>query len=231
MADLDDNASLGAPAQDDCLTPGTQLMNGQYIITRYLSSGGFGITYMAKDSLNRDVVIKECYADAFCTRRGLDVGTKTPNHAKDFATFRNSFVREAHSIAKLDHPNIVGVHHVFEAHNTAYMALDLVKGRDLIDVLATPREKPEPRVIREMLIKLLDAIDLVHASDMLHRDISPDNILLAENNEPVLIDFGSARQEVSKKSRALSAMLVVKDGYSPQEFYIAGSRQMACSDL
>lgn len=231
MADLDQHTSMDGPAPDDCLLSGTQMMNGQYTISRYLSSGGFGITYLAKDSLNRDVVIKECYAETFCTRRGLDVVTRTPGHASEFDAFRESFMREAHSIAKLDHPNIVGVHHVFEANNTAYMALDLVKGRDLLDILEDPLSKPEPRVIRELLIKLLDAIDLVHAQDMLHRDISPDNILLTDENEPVLIDFGNAREEVSKKSRAMSALLVVKDGYSPQEFYIAGSRQLECSDL
>ncbi|MEP5761022.1 MAG: serine/threonine-protein kinase [Litoreibacter sp.] len=230
MAEIEDQGGFDPTAQD-CLQPGTQLMDGQYTVSRFLSSGGFGITYLAKDSLNREVVIKECYADAFCIRRGLEVFTRTPDHAADFTNFRNSFMREAHSIAKLKHPNIVGVHHVFEANNTAYMALDLVQGRDLIQIIDDPYAAPEPRVINSILIKLLDAIDTVHEQDMLHRDISPDNILLGENDEPVLIDFGNAREEVSKKSRAMSAMLVVKDGYSPQEFYIAGSKQVECSDL
>jgi len=78
---------------------------------------------------------------------------------------------------------------------------------------------------------VLDAITYIHANDVLHRDISPDNILLAAGNEPVLIDFGAAREEATRKTRALSAIHVVKDGYSPNEFYLAGNQQNASSDL
>ncbi|MEL7302171.1 MAG: hypothetical protein AAGJ53_00585, partial [Pseudomonadota bacterium] len=71
----------------------------------------------------------------------------------------------------------------------------------------------------------------VHAAGILHRDISPDNILLDDRFEPVLIDFGAAREEATRKSRVLSALRVVKDGYSPQEFYVQGSEQGPSSDL
>jgi serine/threonine protein kinase len=80
-------------------------------------------------------------------------------------------------------------------------------------------------------LKLLDAISTIHDQDMLHRDISPDNILINASDTPILIDFGAVREEASKKGRAPSAVLLVKDGYSPQEFYISGSQQTPCSDL
>lgn len=222
--------SIGG-VDDDILLPGTPLLSGQYVIERYLSSGGFGITYLARDSLKRPVVIKECYPEALCTRQRKTVKVRSSTHTDEFQTLVRMFVREAGSLARLDHPNIVGVHQIFEDNETAYMALDLVEGKDLLTYIEQGRNVLTPDDIRVLLMKLLDAIGTVHAEDMLHRDISPDNILLDHRAEPVLIDFGAAREEASKKSRAISALLVVKDGYSPQEFYISGGQQGPASDL
>ncbi|TMV15491.1 serine/threonine protein kinase [Arenibacterium halophilum] len=214
----------------DMLPPGTALLNGQYVIERYLSSGGFGITYLARDSLERTVVIKECFPSAFCGRVNKTVQARSQASQADFRAFVDLFVREARSLARIDHPNVVGVHQVFQDNQTAYMALDLVKGHDLLDLIEGVAP-PAPEQVMAWLPRLLDAVGEVHANDMLHRDISPDNILIDVHDKPVLIDFGAAREEASKKSRAMSALLVVKDGYSPQEFYIAGSKQAPCSDL
>ncbi len=215
----------------DALAPGTRLLNGQYTIDRYLASGGFGITYLARDSLDRVVVIKECFPEAICTRSKKTVIARSRAHLSEYQSLVEMFVREARSIAKLDHPNIVGVHQVFEDNETAYMALDHIEGRDLLDTIESGPLQMSPSEVKSLLLRILDAITTVHDQDMLHRDISPDNILIDRQGAPVLIDFGAAREEASKKSRALSALLVVKDGYSPQEFYIAGSQQTACSDL
>ena len=146
-------------------------------------------------------------------------------------TVVDMFIREARSIAKMRHPNIVGVHRIFEDNDTAYMALDLIEGNDLLDVINSETQKLKPSEIRKILIKLLDAIELVHQQDLLHRDISPDNILLDKWGSPVLIDFGAAREEASRATRMLSTMLIVKDGYSPQEFYFSGGVQTPASDL
>lgn len=213
------------------LAPGTILSNGQYRIDRHLGSGGFGITYLARDSLERTVVIKECYPEAICTRNSKTVQVRSTNQVEEFKTMVTMFVREARSIAKLNHPNIVGVHQVFEDNHTAYMALDYVDGPDLLSLLEVSRDPVDPGKIKSLLLKALDAVQTVHNQDMLHRDLSPDNILINRQGEPVLIDFGAAREEASKKSRALSAIQVVKDGYSPQEFYIAGGLQSPSSDL
>lgn len=215
----------------ETLPNGTHLLNGQYVIERYLSSGGFGITYFARDSLDRRVVIKECFPEAFCSRKNRTVMARSHGHQGEFRSFVDMFVREARSIAKLKHPNIVGVHQVFRDNETAYMALDLIDGKDLFDIIEASDERPSYQEIKPILLKLLDAVATIHDQDMLHRDISPDNILIDGWDNPILIDFGAAREEASKKSRALSAVLVVKDGYSPQEFYIAGSQQTPCSDL
>lgn len=224
-----DMADLG-PANES-LAPGTELLGGQYTIERYLSSGGFGITYLARDSLDRPVVIKECYPEALCSRTNKSVRARSTAHVGEFQSLVSMFVREARSIAKLKHPNIVGVHQVFEDNQTAYMALDLIDGQDLQCLIEEGCKDFTPERIQKLLITLLHAIATVHDQDMLHRDISPDNVLLDKWGNPILIDFGAAREQASKKSRAISALLVVKDGYSPQEFYISGGRQGPSSDL
>ena len=192
----------------DALAPGTVLLNGQYRIDRYLASGGFGITYLARDSLDRIVVIKECFPEAICTRTNKTVMARSRAHLSEYQSLVEMFVREARSIAKLDHPNIVRVHQVFEDNETAYMALDHIEGRDLLDWIETGHAPMGPEKIKSLLLTVLDAIATVHRQDMLHRDISPDNILIDKSGAPDLIDFGAA-----------------------QEFYIAGSQQTACSDL
>lgn len=222
---------LVPPAHEPVLKAGTTLLNGQYTIERFLSSGGFGITYLARDSLDRHVVIKECYPEAICIRGQQSVHARTTAYQGEFGSLIAMFVREARNLAQLRHPHIVGVHQVFENYGTAYMALDLVEGQDLLTMLEAEQTPFSPGKIKKLLLKLLDAIAAVHDNDMLHRDISPDNILVDVWGNPVLIDFGAAREQASKKSRAISQLMVVKDGYSPQEFYISGSRQGPASDI
>lgn len=215
----------------DELLPGTPLLHGQYVIEQYLNSGGFGITYLAKDSLHRRVVIKECFPSAFCRRSETIVGVRSRAHANEFRSIVKLFVQEARSLARLRHPNIVGVHQVFEDNDTAYMALDYIEGRDLLDIIEDANADLQPHHVEPMLREVLDAVKFIHAEGVLHRDISPDNILLNQDNRPVLIDFGAARETATKASRVLTAMRVVKDGYSPQEFYLSGSDHYPCSDL
>ena len=215
----------------DELKPGTKLMHGQYTIESFLNAGGFGITYLARDSLDRKIVIKECFPGAFCRRSRYVVQARSRAHQNELKSIVRLFVQEARSLAKLDHPNIVGVHQVFEDNDTAYMALDFVEGRDLLDTIEDPNHGLTPAQIKVILKEVLGAVGFIHEQGILHRDISPDNILINSQFHPVLIDFGAAREEATKQSRVLSALRVVKDGYSPQEFYIAGSEQSPSSDL
>ena len=215
----------------DELQPGSKLLKGQYTITRYLNSGGFGITYLAKDSLDRDVVIKECFPSSVCRRSKVVVAARSRAHTAELRSIVQLFVREARSLAKIVHPNIVSVHNVFEDNGTAYMALDYIDGLDLQQVIDGEGEPLAPEHIVEVTEKLLHAVGFIHDHDMLHRDISPDNVLIDKTGKPILIDFGAAREHASKTTRAMSALRVVKDGYSPQEFYIAGSDQGPWSDL
>jgi non-specific serine/threonine protein kinase len=224
---------LVAPPQSigDELAPGTTLCGGQYVIEHYLNSGGFGITYLARDSLGRKVVIKECFPGAICYRVNHTVRLRSHGGGQEFAKIIELFEKEARALAELEHPYIVGVHQIFHDNDTAYMALDYVEGRDLLQVIEEEPGRLSPEEIRKLLMKVLEAVSYLHERDILHRDISPDNILLEPDNSPVLIDFGAARESATRVSRVLSKVLTVKDGYSPQEFYLSGSTQGNSSDL
>ena len=165
-----------------------------------------------------------------CRSQGV-VRTRASSHQKEFQAVVRDFGQEALRMANLKHPNIVGVHQVFEDNNTAYMALDFVQGQELLEVIEKDRDRLNPAEIKRILLQLLDAIAYIHERDVVHRDIAPDNILLDTSGNPVLIDFGAAREVATRASRALSALQIVKDGYSPQEFYVTNGMQTASSDI
>jgi serine/threonine protein kinase len=220
------------PMADEVLPLGTTLSGEHFTITGHLGAGGFGITYRAKDNvLGRTIVIKECFPGEFCVRRGLNAVPRSQSHADPMLSIVRMFMHEARSLAKLRHPNIVGVHRAFEENQTAYMALDLIEGPDLFDILEVTDTRLPSKHVHEILFQMLNAIEKVHDIGLLHRDISPDNILIEEDGTPVLIDFGAARADPTRHTRAASSLLVVKDGYSPQEFYVPGREQTPSSDL
>lgn len=217
--------------QGDELPPGATLCGGQYEIDSYLNAGGFGVTYLARDSLGRRVVIKECFPSAMCFRTDKTVCVRSQGNAVEFDAILELFEKEARALACLQHPYIVGVHQYFRDNGTAYMAMDFVEGRTLLDLIENDPDRLTPPTVKMLLMQILQALSYIHRNDILHRDISPDNILIDDDNLPVLIDFGAAREDATRVSRVLSKLQTVKDGYSPQEFYLAGSEQTYASDL
>ncbi|MEL7460887.1 MAG: protein kinase [Pseudomonadota bacterium] len=206
-------------------------MRGQYTIESYLNSGGFGITYCASDSLGRTVVIKECFPTIMCQREGTKIAPRKIEYAVELSKLIEQFVSEAHALAAMKHKNILHVHQVFEENDTAYMAIDFIDGPDLMDVIQTEPDRLSPEEILRLTRRTLGAIKYIHDKGILHRDISPDNILIDEQGEPVLIDFGAALRSNTVPNRVFSKVKFVKDGYSPQEFYIEGSDQGTYSDI
>jgi TPR repeat protein/predicted Ser/Thr protein kinase len=193
----------------------------EYQILRELGSGGFGITYLATDtSLEREVVIKEnlpmfAYRDPASslvhpkTTRGEEVDL--------FQWSLESFAREAKTLAKFDHPNIVKVLRVFQANNTAYFVMPYVEGVTFGDLIERKRGQGKAfsrEEIEAVLLPLLDGLETLHAQGVYHRDIKPGNILITKDGgRPVLIDFGAARQMVSEKSHTV----IESPGYTPFE--------------
>ncbi|MES2334594.1 MAG: serine/threonine-protein kinase [Pseudomonadota bacterium] len=215
----------------DELLPGTVLFHGTYRITRFINSGGFGITYLAQDSLGRDVVIKECFSSTFCRRAQTRVRARSLGTRDHMARIVKSFLNEARALASLKHPNIVGVHQVFEDNDTAYMALDYIKGHDLLEIIDEKRADLSPDLIVRMAGKLIAAVGYIHDNQLLHCDISPDNIFVTPAGEPILIDFGAARRTAAGAVEKYSGLSVVKDGYSPHELYTAGGNSGPWSDV
>ena len=216
---------------EDELPVGTLLLQGQYRIARLLNSGGFGITYLARDSLDRDVVIKECFVSAYCRRTRSRVRPRSQGAKPDLDLIVRHFLTEARRLATLTHPNIVGVRQVFEENDTAYMALDFIQGDDLMNLVQTQPTRLDPARIVGITSKLVSALGYVHDHDLLHCDISPDNIFLDSRGEPILIDFGAARLLRVGEAVRNSGPLVVKDGYSPQELYFAGGHTGPWTDI
>lgn len=222
---------LAADTCGDELLPGTTLFHGQYRITRFINSGGFGITYLAKDSLNRDVVIKECFSSTFCRRTETRVRARSHSTRDHMQRIVKSFLNEARALASLKHPNIVGVHQVFEDNDTAYMALDYIRGHDLQEIIDEKKADLTPDQIVTIAQKLVSAIDYIHGNGLLHCDVSPDNIFINHEGEPILIDFGAARRSAQGEAQKYSGLSVVKDGYSPHELYVTGGNSGPWSDV
>ena len=179
------------------LAPGTRLE--QYEVLSVLGSGGFGITYLAKDLfLNRNVVIKENFP-ASCSYRDPLTGHIRPNNEHDLENYTwalKSFLSEAQTLAEPNHPGIVRILSVFEANGTAYFAMEHITGLSLDylgEKLHTTGHRYTEDELKGLLTRLLRILEYLHASHIYHRDIKPGNILLTEEGTPVLIDFGAAR--------------------------------------
>lgn len=213
------------------LPAGTILLHGQYRIERYLNSGGFGITYIARDSLDRELVLKECLPVSISRRDGETVAPRNPAYAAEQQRIVKAFVYEAKVLARLDHPGIVGVREVFEANGTAYMALDRVRGTDLRRLIEEGSYLLHENDLEDILCKTLRVIGYLHSKGLLHRDISPDNILVTPDLEPVLIDFGAVKVAGRKDPEGASAMRATKDGYAPPELYGPEGNECPASDL
>ncbi|QXT38913.1 WD40 repeat domain-containing serine/threonine protein kinase [Gymnodinialimonas ceratoperidinii] len=213
------------------LPAGWTLLEGQYEIVRLIASGGFGITYLARDTLGRDVAVKECFPLGLAQRAAMShtVSATSAGTSEHFETARAQFLREANMLAGLRHPNVVHVQSLFEENGTAYMAMDFIHGRDLNEEIEDAPLPPE-RVL-SLARELLGALDYVHAQGVLHRDIKPQNIRIDTFGKPKLIDFGAARAETQARSRMAGTFRVVTDGYSPHEFYVSGAKQGPHSDL
>ena len=193
-----------------------------YEIKRIIGRGGFGITYLAHDNnLDRYVAIKEFMPEDFATRESdSTVHPKTGEHRSLYEWGLERFIKEARTLAKFNHPNIVRVLSVFEENNTAYMVMEYAQGEDLSTVYKKSPKFTEERFL-DTFIPIMDGLALVHNAGFIHRDIKPANIYICENNSPLLLDFGSARQSMGGKTKALTSLVTY--GYAPFEQYNEGS--------
>lgn len=205
---------------------------GDYRVTGVLGQGGFGITYKAEDlRLGAPVAIKEYFPSELAWREsGSTVAARSRRDEDVLAWGRAKFLDEARTLARFRHPSIVRVSRLFEANNTAYMVLDFEMGPNLAEWRTGLGHDPTQAEVDHIATRLIDAVGAVHEAGILHRDIKPANVIMRDGTEPVLIDFGAARQALSAQSRTVHA--IVTPGYSPKEQYAVDlDRQGAWSDI
>ncbi len=201
------------------LPPGTVLKE-RYLIGRALGEGGFGITYIGCDlRLRMRVAIKEYFPKDKANRvsnDSLNLNCYAGSAIGRFAAGKEQFLHEALTLAKMDKQSvIVGVRDFFEENNTAYIVMEYVDGTTFKDLVESKGGRIPPAELLALLEPLFSALSAMHAQGLIHRDISPDNLML-ENGEVRLLDFGCAR-EASDGDTTLTATM--KQGYAPVEQY------------
>lgn len=199
------------------LSPGHEIL--WYTIDKVLGQGGFGITYLAHDrNLDRSVAIKEYLPTPFAYRhQDLTVKPLTGDHDDNYSWGLNSFLKEAQTLAKFGHENIVRVHSVFEENNTAYMVMEYEHGENLASIYTTRSGTLEQGFFERTFYPIFDGLEQIHQFGFIHRDIKPANIYIREDGTPVLIDFGSARQTSQQETGEMTTL--VSKGYTPLEQY------------
>ncbi|MBE6298531.1 MAG: serine/threonine protein kinase, partial [Bacteroidales bacterium] len=177
------------------LREGSLLQGGRYRIEKVLGQGGFGITYSGyQTNLEAKVAIKEFFMKDLCNRDATtsQVSVGSVGSRETVETFRQKFLKEARNIFRLKHKHIISVIDVFEENGTAYYVMEHVGGGSLAGKVlhgALP-EEDAVRYTRQVA----DALAFVHSKRMMHLDVKPANILLDDNDNAVLIDFGLAKQ-------------------------------------
>lgn len=208
-------------------------LNGRYIITSVLGEGGFGITYYGVDDLfGNEVAIKEFFPQGIVTRNNEYTDNVTVTYAKQDEAFlagKKRFIGEARVMAKFNgNQGIVNVTDFFEANNTAYIVMEYLDGITLKEYLKGNRQIPVDELMG-LLAPLLESLDDVHQSGLIHRDISPDNIMVLKDGSVKLMDFGAARDYTEFGEKSLS--IVLKPGYAPAEQYQSRGVQGPWTDI
>ncbi|MEO0465634.1 MAG: protein kinase [Pseudomonadota bacterium] len=203
-----------------------------YRILKVLGRGTFGITYLAEDtSLSIKVAIKEYFPTDLAGRdESATVRPRTIDFAEEFKTGLTDFLEEARTLADIGaHDNVVRVLRYFPARNTGYIVMEYVPGSELSDEIHHHDGRVPSERIEEIVLALMNGLQKVHSQGYLHRDLKPSNILIREDGLPVIVDFGTARMNVSAKSRPMTAILTV--GYAPIEQYSPSDEQDCYTDI
>ncbi len=206
-------------------------MQGRYAVEAAIGEGAFGITYKGKDQiLGISVAIKE-YFPSNCAKRDHShsnaVTVTGSSHQTVFDRDMQRFLQEAQVLAKLrGEPGVVSVQNFFNENGTAYIVMDYLNGITLSAYLR--RFGPfDPETLASILSPVLDALSKVHAEDMIHGDISPDNIMMLRGGRLKLLDFGAARK-ITEENRL---SVVLKPGYAPVEQYQAQGKLGPWTDV
>ena len=215
-----------------CLRKGTRLI-GRYTIEGVLGQGGFGITYLGIDELHeKKVAIKEFFPQGIVTRNIEYQDTVTVTFVgekENYEKGKERFLKEARTMAKFSKDEgIVKALDFFEINNTAYIVMEYLEGITLKQYLRE-NQRIAPEDLIELLVPLIESLDEIHSQGMIHRDISPDNIMVLPDGRIKLMDFGAARDYTEFGEKSLS--IVLKPGYAPPEQYQTHGIQGPWTDI
>ncbi len=207
------------------------VLSGRYMIGGVIGKGGFGITYLAYDlKLDARVAVKEYYPMGLALRSpgNTQVTVSSKETQKSFKTGAEKFYSEAKMVAKFNgNPNIVSVHDFFYENDTVYFIMGYLQGQTLKTYIKTKRVTEGQAV--NIFDQISNALLASHGMNILHRDVSPDNIMLCDDKTIRLLDFGAARQVMAEQSQSLSVIL--KQGYAPLEQYQQKGKQGPWTDI
>ena len=215
-----------------CLRKGTRLI-GRYTVEGVLGQGGFGITYLGMDELHKKkVAIKEFFPQGIVTRNIEYEDTVTVTlvgEKENYDKGKERFLKEAQTMAMFSKDKgIVKALDFFEINNTAYIVMEYLEGVTLKQYLRE-NKRIDAEDLVELLVPLIEALDEIHSQGLIHRDISPDNIMVLPDGRIKLMDFGAARDYTEFGEKSLS--IVLKPGYAPPEQYQTHGVQGPWTDI
>ena len=198
------------------LQQGATLQNGKYRIEKVLGQGGFGITYFAmRTDTGSQVAIKELFVQGVNDRKGNDVTISNPVYIQSFSHQKEKFSKEARRIHNIDNLHVVKVYDSFEENGTAYYAMQFIEGYSLGILLKNTIFSEEQAI--DILNQLLDALSVIHSQNIWHLDIKPDNILLDNKGNVILIDFGASKHIEQNGTLTTSSSLAMTPGFAAPE--------------
>ena len=206
------------------------VLNNRYMLGRTLGAGGFGITYIAYDTnTGSRVAVKEYFPNAICIRNTAEQ-VEPQRYHDAYEAGKQKFYNEANLLASLRNcPCVVRVADFFYENNTAYIVMEYIDGITLKKYVKNHGDRIDFETARSMVIDVAMSLAQVHSLNVLHRDISPDNIMVCKNGQVKLIDFGASRDYVNNRSGGLSVIL--KPGYAPPEQYSKVNPQGPYTDV
>ncbi len=208
---------------------------GGYRIVRKVAAGGFGIVYLAVDGEGQQVAVKEYLPSSLASRGpGELLPQVQPEKLSLYRLGLKSFFEEGRALAQISHASVVSVLNFFRENETVYMVMNYLEGASLQEFIITAREQKRQKVFRESTIRslydeVLRGLRIVHQHKMLHLDIKPANIFVTDDNRSVLVDFGAAREVLSKEGNFIRPMYT--PGFAAPEMYRRDSSMGPWTDI
>ncbi len=202
---------------------------------RRVAAGGFGVVYLAVDAEGQQVAIKEYLPASLATREPGALSPQVlPEKLSLYRLGLKSFFEEGRSLAQISHPSVVSVMNFFRENDTVYMVMNYLEGASLQEFIIIARDLKQAKVFRESTIRslfdeILRGLRIVHQHKMLHLDIKPANIFITDDNKAVLIDFGAAREVLSKEGNFIRPMYT--PGFAAPEMYRRDSSMGPWTDI